>query len=71
MIFPGRAPRAALDATAAAYYDAWKARYLEPGCQPGEYRVTAEFQNTELTVAEKRECRKSWTASPMASASRE
>ena len=36
-----RVSRAALDRATAAAYDAWAARYLEPGCAPGELRVRA------------------------------
>jgi endo-1,4-beta-D-glucanase Y len=31
-----------LDAATAAFYDAWKARYVIPGCRPGEFRIKAD-----------------------------
>ena len=52
IIFPGRWSRAQLDAATASYYDAWKQHYLEPACDPGEFRVHSFPASKEYTVSE-------------------
>src|SRR5262245_44911794 len=39
VIFPSNHSQAELDAATAADYDTWKATYLVPGCNAGEYRI--------------------------------
>jgi len=51
MIQPDRDP-SSLDAETAAFYDAWKERYLEPACQPGHLRVAYATDGDRRTVSE-------------------
>lgn len=45
-------PQAELDRATAAFYDDWKARYLAPGCAPGEWRVRSTPATQAFTVSE-------------------
>lgn len=45
-------PQAELDAAVAAFYDAWKARYLTPGCADGELRIRTAPATRAFTVSE-------------------
>ncbi|MCA9540863.1 MAG: chitosanase [Myxococcales bacterium] len=45
-------PQAELDAVTAAFYDAWKARYIAPGCAAGERRVRSSPATEAFTVSE-------------------
>ena len=47
-----RFPAAERDGVAAAAYDAWARRYLEPACAPGEWRVAAGPDAPAHTVSE-------------------
>lgn len=42
-VHPNHEPAAALDRATATAYDTWKARYLAPGCGPGEYHVETDL----------------------------
>src|SRR5262245_44351124 len=52
VIFPANHSQAELDAATAAYYDAWKATYLVPGCAAGQYRILSTPATTAYTVSE-------------------
>lgn len=52
VIFPGNHSQADLDAATAAFYDGWKARYLEPACAAGQYRVKTHPATGPWTVSE-------------------
>jgi endo-1,4-beta-D-glucanase Y len=52
VIFPANHDQAALDAATAAFYDAWKQRYLVAGCVSGEYRVKSAPDTADFTVSE-------------------
>lgn len=43
---------ASLDAATAAFYQQWKASYLEPACEPGQYRVRFAAAGNKRTVSE-------------------
>ena len=47
-----RVAQAELDRVTAAAYDDWAARYLEPACTPGEWRVNAGPEAPAHTVSE-------------------
>ncbi|MCA9676112.1 MAG: hypothetical protein H6709_09695 [Kofleriaceae bacterium] len=51
VIFPGGSQVDLDDATAAAY-DRWKARYLEPACVAGQYRIKTTPATDAYTVSE-------------------
>lgn len=40
------------DAVVKRFYDFWKAKYLKPGCNPGELVVESKTKPTNLTVSE-------------------
>lgn len=42
-VLPSHVSAAALDRATALAYDSWKARYLVPGCSPGEYHVKTDI----------------------------
>lgn len=50
--FPTTAAADGLDEATAAFYDRWKARYLEPGCRAGEYRVKTSSSTDAYSVSE-------------------
>jgi endo-1,4-beta-D-glucanase Y len=52
VVFPSNHAQGDLDAATAAYYDTWKATYLVPGCNPGEYRVKSTPATDTYTVSE-------------------
>ncbi len=52
VIKPNHVGPAQLDAATAATYDAWKARYVEPACDPGDYRVKSIPATKAHTVSE-------------------
>ena len=52
VIFPSNHTQGELDAATAAYYDTWKAAYLVPGCNAGEYRVKSSPATDAYTVSE-------------------
>jgi endo-1,4-beta-D-glucanase Y len=52
VVFPSNHTQGELDAATAAYYDTWKATYLVPGCNPGEYRVKSAPTTGAFTVSE-------------------
>jgi endoglucanase len=52
VIFPSNHSQAALDAATAAFYDAWKAKYLVAGCAAGQYRIKTTPATAVFTVSE-------------------
>lgn len=51
VLFPGRG-QAELDAAVAAFYGTWTARYLEPACAAGQWRVKSTPSTEAHTVSE-------------------
>ena len=51
VLSPGVTPAAA-DRATADFYDAWKRRYLEPGCVAGDWRVKADTYSGAWVVSE-------------------
>ena len=43
---PAELDRARLDAAVASAYDAWKARYLHDGCQPGQAYIAYNLEQS-------------------------
>ncbi|HTJ44375.1 MAG TPA: glycosyl hydrolase family 8 [Kofleriaceae bacterium] len=52
VIFPNDHTPQELDDATASFYDAWKAKYLVPGCTAGEYRVKSTPATDAYTVSE-------------------
>ena len=50
-LLPSATPDAR-DAAVKSFYDHWKAKYLKPGCNPGELVVNSKTKPTNLTVSE-------------------
>lgn len=51
VIFPS-ASKAERDAAVKAFYKKWKAKYIKPGCNPGELVVETKNNPSQLTVSE-------------------
>ncbi|MFI5251413.1 MAG: glycosyl hydrolase family 8 [Bacteroidota bacterium] len=51
-ILPDTVSQSALDDSTRAFYDRWKARYLKTGCNPGEYYILIDENDTTICVSE-------------------
>ena len=52
VILPSNHTQAQLDAQVKGFYDAWKARYIKPGCTAGTFRIKTSPSTGAYTVSE-------------------
>jgi endo-1,4-beta-D-glucanase Y len=52
VIFPSNHSQAELDQATSSYYDQWKAKYIEPACTAGQFRIKTGDGTAAYTVSE-------------------